>query len=181
MQMAPAIRRLALTLHVVCSMGWIGAAGAYLVLAAAAGTSQQVLTVRAAWIGMQLTGWYVIVPLGCLAFLTGLVMSLGTSWGLLRHYWVLIAFLLTTLALAVLLLHMPTVTRAADLARSADDAAAATLGGDAVHPALGVGVLVVVAALNIHKPRGLTSFGQRRQADKRAPTQSQKQSQERRA
>ena len=178
MQMAPAIRRVALTVHVVCSVGWIGAAAAYLALAAAAGTSQQVLTVRATWIGMQLIGWYVIVPLGCLAFLTGLVMSLGTLWGLLRHYWVLIALLLTALALAVLLLHMPTVTRAADLARSADDAAAATLRGDLVHPALGIVVLVVVAALNIRKPRGLTRFGQRRQPARRAPLPTQEQGQE---
>jgi hypothetical protein len=146
MQMAPATRRVALTVHVVCSVGWIGAAAAYLVLAVAGATSREVLTVRAAWIGMQLTGWYAIVPLGCLAFLTGLVMSLCTPWGLLRHYWVLIAFLLTALALAVLLLHMPTVTRAADVARSTD---AATLGGDVVHPALGLVVLVVVATLNI--------------------------------
>jgi hypothetical protein len=173
MQMAPAIRRVALTLHVVCSVGWIGAAAAYLALAVAAGTSQEVLTVRAAWIVMQLTGWYVLVPLGCLAFLTGLLMSLGTPWGLLRHYWVLIALLLTTLTLAVLLLHMPTVTRAADLARSAGDAAAVTLGGDVVHPALGLVALVV--ALNIHKPRGLTRFGQRRQPDARARLPRQQQ------
>jgi hypothetical protein len=44
------------------------------------------------------------------------------------------------------------VTRAADLVRSADEAAAATLGGDVVHPVLGIVVLVVVAALNIHEP-----------------------------
>lgn len=166
MQMAPATRRVALTVHVVCSVGWIGAAAAYLMLAIAAEISQEVLTVRAAWIGMQLTGWYVIVPLSCFAFLTGLIMSLGTPWGLLRHYWVLIAFLLTVAALAVLLLHMPTVTRAADVARSADDAAAVALGGDVVHPALGIVVLVVVAALNIQKPRGLTRFGQRPQSDR---------------
>ena len=57
MQMASALRRLALTVHVVCSVGWIGAAAAYLALAVAAGTSQHVFTVRAAWIGMQLTCW----------------------------------------------------------------------------------------------------------------------------
>ena len=162
MQMAPATRRVALTVHVVCSVGWIGAAAAYLVLAVAGATSREVLTVRAAWIGMQLTGWYAIVPLGCLAFLTGLVMSLCTPWGLLRHYWVLIAFLLTALALAVLLLHMPTVTRAADVARSTDAATAVTLGGDVVHPALGLVVPVVVATLNIQKPRDLTALGNAR-------------------
>jgi len=70
------------------------------------------------------------------------------------------------------------VTRAADLARSADEAAAATLGGDVVHPALGIVVLVVVAALNIHEPSGLTGFGQRRQPARRAPLLTQEQGQE---
>jgi hypothetical protein len=40
---------------------------------------------------MELTGWFVIVPLALAALLTGLVMSLITPWGLFRHYWVLIA------------------------------------------------------------------------------------------
>ena len=87
---------------------------------------------------MELIGWAVIVPLGCLAFLTGLLMSLGTSWGLVRHYWVLIALVLTTLALGVLLLHMPTVTQTAELARTLTEAEAVTLGGDIVHPAVGI-------------------------------------------
>ena len=51
-------------------------------------------------------------------------MSLGTPWGLLKHYWVVIALVLTTLSLAVLLLHMPRVSTVAGLARTADDAAA---------------------------------------------------------
>jgi hypothetical protein len=58
---------------------------------------------------MELTGWYVIVPLAVAALLTGLVMALGTPWGLFRHYWVLISLVLTILATVVLLLHMPTV------------------------------------------------------------------------
>lgn len=103
--------------------------------------------------------------LGCLAFLTGLLMSLGTSWGLVRHYWVLIAFVLTTLALAVLLLHMPTVSQTAEVARTMTETKAVTLGGDIVHPAVGIGVLVVVAVLNIYKPRGQTGLGQHKPPD----------------
>ena len=83
---------------------------------------------------MELSGWFVIVPLACLAFLTGLVLSLGTPWGLFKHYWVVIAFVLTTLSLAVLLLHMPSVSTLAGLARTAEDAAASRLGGDVLHP-----------------------------------------------
>ena len=160
MQMAPRIRKAALALHICSSVGWIGAAFAYLGLAVAAQVSQQASTVYSAWMGMELIGWVIIVPLGCLAFLTGLLMSLGTSWGLVRHYWVLIALVLTTLALGVLLLHMPTVTQTAELARTLTEAEAVTLGGDIVHPAVGIGILVVVTVLNIFKPRGQTGLTQ---------------------
>ena len=158
MQMAPRVRKAALALHICSSVGWIGAAFAYLALAVAAQVSQQTSTVYSAWMGMELIGWAVIVPLGCLAFLTGLLMSLGTSWGLVRHYWVLIALVLTALALGVLLLHMPTVTQTAELARTMTEAEAVTLGGDIVHPAVGIAILIVVTVLNIFKPRGRTGL-----------------------
>jgi hypothetical protein len=157
----PALRRLTLAVHIICSVGWIGAATAYLALGLAAQLSQGGQLVRAAWIAMELTGWYVIVPLGCLSLGTGLVMALGTPWGLIRHYWVLIAFGLTSLALTVLILHMPSVTATAELAERVDDAAAARLGGDVLHPGVGLLVLIFVAVLNIYKPRGLTGYGQR--------------------
>jgi len=165
MQMAPRIRKAALALHICSSVGWIGAAFAYLALAVAAQVSEQASTVYSAWRGMELIGWAVIVPLGCLAFLTGLLMSLGTSWGLVRHYWVLIALILTTLALGVLLLHMPTVTQTTALAQTLTDAEVATLGGDIAHSAVGIGVLVVVAVLNIYKPRGQKGLGQHQRPD----------------
>jgi hypothetical protein len=164
MVMAAGLRRAALAVHVITSVGWIGAVGAYLVLGVAARVSDQAPTVRAAWLAMELIGWLVIVPLGCLAFLTGLVMSLGTRWGLIRHYWVLIALVLTSLALTVLILHMPSVSATAATARTGDDRAVLQFGGDIAHPALGLIVLVVVAVLNLYKPRGLTGYGQRQRA-----------------
>lgn len=163
--MRPGLRRAALTVHVLCSVGWIGAAAAYLALGIAAQTSDRAATVRAAWTAMDLTGWYVIVPLGVAALLTGLVMSVGTRWGLIRHYWVLIALILTSLSLAVLVLHMPSVTATALQAATAEDVSAIQLEGDILHPAGGIAILLVVAVLNIYKPRGLTRHGQRRAED----------------
>ena len=164
MPMPPALRRAVLAVHIICSVGWLGAAAAYLALGVAAEVSRQPQIVRAAWIGMELSGWFVIVPLACLAYVTGLVLSLGTPWGLFKHYWVVIALVLTTLSLAVLLLHMPSVSTLAGLARTADNAAVSRLGGDVLHPALGLVVLIVITVLNVHKPRGLTPHGQHKQA-----------------
>ena len=164
MALPPALRRAMLAAHIICSVGWIGAAAVYLALGVAAEVNMQPQIVRAAWISMELSGWLVIVPLGCLALLTGLGLSLGTPWGLFKHYWVIIAVVLTTLSLAVLLLHMPSVSTLARLARTADDAAVSRLGGDVLHPALGLLVLIVITVLNVHKPRGLTPYGQHKRA-----------------
>ena len=76
----------------------------------------------------------------------------------------LFALVLTTVALVVLILHMPSVTAAARTARTADDTAVVHVGGDTLDPALGLLVLVLVAVLNLYKPRGTTRYGQRRRA-----------------
>src|SRR5919197_2040090 len=104
MTMTPGLRKFVFAVHLTFSLGWIGAVVAYLALGVSAVTSRDAQTVRAAWIAMELTGWSVIVPMAVAALLTGLVMSLGTPWGLFRHYWVLISLVLTILATAVLLL-----------------------------------------------------------------------------
>jgi hypothetical protein len=172
--MPPGVRKLALTVHLTCSVGWIGAVVAYLALGAAAVTSPDVQTVRAAWIAMELTGWWAIVPLAAAALVTGLVMSLGTPWGLVRHYWVLISLALTVLCTVVLLLHMPTVSataamlRGMDMGQGADGAGHGGMGGDLFHPGAGLVVLLAITGLNVYKPRGLTPYGWRKQQEERA-------------
>ncbi|WP_433786845.1 DUF2269 domain-containing protein [Actinomycetospora sp. CA-101289] len=150
-----------LTVHLVVSVGWIGAVLAYLALGVAATTTGNGEVVRAAWVGMALTGWFVIVPLAVAAFVTGVVMSLGTPWGLLRHYWVIFALVLTGVSVLVLVLHMPTVSAQAELAQRLGDAEVSHLGGDLLHPSVGLLVLLVITVLNVFKPRGTTSLGQR--------------------
>ncbi len=171
MTMPPGLRKFVLTVHLTCSVGWIGAVVAYLALGVAAVTGQEAQTVRAAWIAMEVTGWYVIVPLALAALLTGLVIALGTPWGLFRHYWVLITFVLTILSTVVLLLHMPSVSSLADVAREADGAELAGLGGDLLHPGVGLLVLLLITGLNVYKPRGLTPYGWRKQHEQRAVSQ----------
>jgi hypothetical protein len=76
-------------------------------------------------------------------------MALGTKWGLFRHYWVLFSFLLNIFATVILLLHMPDVSALADVAQAAGDATLEGLGGDLIHPALGLVVLLVIQVLNV--------------------------------
>jgi hypothetical protein len=176
MTMSPGLRKFALAAHLAFSVGWIGTVVAYLALSVAAVTSQDAQTVRAAWIAMELTGWYVIVPLALASLLTGLVMALGTKWGLFRHYWVLFSFVLTVFATVVLLFHMPDVSVMANVAREAEGAGldgldthlSARLGeGDLLHPGLGLVVLLVIQVLNVYKPSGMTRYGWRKQQEQR--------------
>jgi hypothetical protein len=165
MTMPPGLRKFALAVHLTFSVGWIGSVVAYLALGVAAVTSQDAQTVRAAWIAMELTGWYVIVPLALASLLTGLVMALGTNWGLFRHYWVLFSLVLTIFAVVVLLLHMPDVSVMADVAQEAEGTSLDGLGGDLLHPGLGLVVLLVILMLNMYKPRGVTPYGWRKQQE----------------
>ena len=140
---------------------------AYLVLGVVAVAGRDTPTVSAAWLAMALIGWYAIVPLALAALLSGILISLGTPWGLFRHYWVAISLALTVFATVVLLLHMPSVSAAAALARAGEVGLLAALTGDLPHPSIGLLVLLAVAALNVYKPRGVTPFGWRRQRAER--------------
>lgn len=160
--MTPNLRKFALAVHVAVSVGWIGAAAVYLVIAAAAMSSSEPQSWRLGWTVLELTGWYVLVPMAALALITGLVMALGTTWGLARHYWVLLSFFLTTIAAAILVKHMFDVSAIARVASAVDaDVTGLRLAfrGELLHAGMGLLLLIGIEALNVYKPRGLTPFG----------------------
>lgn len=158
----PLARRLLLALHLLCSVGWIGGVLAYLVLAFAVPLADDPAVTRAAWIGMELVGWYALAPLAVLSLVTGILLALGTRWGLFRHYWVVISLVGTTVLAVVLLLHLPSVSRGADRARAASTEGLAELGSDIPHALVGGVLLVGILVLNMLKPAGLTRYGWRR-------------------
>ena len=172
MTVTAGLRRLTLTVHLACSVGWIGAVFAYLALSIAAAWTQDDQVVLAAWIGMELTGWFVILPLAVGTLLTGVIISFAGSWGLFRHYWVLISLGLTILSTLVLLFHLPTVSSQAEMARASEAADLSGMGGDLLHPTVGLVVLFAIMALNIYKPRGMTAYGWRKQHEERELTTS---------
>jgi len=161
-------RKLVLTIHPTFSLGWVGTVVAYVALGLDTVAAQDPQTVRAGWIAMELLGWYVIVPLAVAALLTGLVISLGTAWGLFRHYWVLISLTRTVLATGILILHMPSVSTTASVVRGGDSGQIAQLGGDLGHAVGGLVVLLVITVLNVYQPQGLTPYGWRKQQEARA-------------
>jgi hypothetical protein len=166
MMMTPGVRKFALTTHVTSSVGWVGSVAAFLALAVAGVISLEAQTVRAAYLAMPVTTWFVIVPFCLAALVTGLVQSWSTTWGLFRHYWVVTKLVLTVLATIILLLHTQSIDRMAVIA--AETTLSSTdfhqlrlqLVGDA---AAAIFVLFITTTLSIYKPWGLTPYGLRKQ------------------
>src|SRR5258708_912117 len=174
MIMTTGVRKFALTAHVTSSVGLLGSIAAFLALAIAGLTSQDIKMVRAAYLAMELIARFVIVPLAFASLLTGLIQSLGTPWGLFRHYWVVVKLLLTVFATVVLLVKMELIGYAARLAAettlSRADLRAAGI-QLVVHAAGGLLVLLVPAVLSVYKPPGMTPYGWRKQYEPEALSQ----------
>jgi|SRR5215211_1578148 len=172
MAMTPRVRKLALTAHVTSSVGWLGAVAGVLALAVAGLTSQDSQKVRAVYLAMELMGWFVLIPLALASLLTGLVQSLGTAWGLFRHYWVLFKLLMNVGATVVLLMYMQTLGYLADVAAqttlSSDGLGVLRTPSVVLHSVLALLLLLVATVLAIYKPRGMTPYGARKQHEQRA-------------
>lgn len=163
--MTPRVSKVALMAHVTSSVGWMGAVATFLALAIAGVTSTNDQIVRTAYLAMELIGWCVIVPFSIASLLTGLVQSLGTSWGLFRHYWIVAKLLITVFASVLLLVHIQVASRMASVVAGTTIGAGDFHGmriqlvGDAVAAII---VLLVATALSVFKPQGMTPFGRNR-------------------
>jgi hypothetical protein len=167
--MTAGVRKFALTAHVTFSVGWLGAVVGFLALAVASLTSQDAQMVRAAYLAMEVTARFVIVPLSLASLLTGLVQSLGTTWGLFRHYWVLFKLLINLFATIVLLMYMRTLSYFSGVAADTTLSSADLLGLRSLSPLLHAGaallLLLVATTLAVYKPRGMTPYGRRKQRE----------------
>lgn len=81
MTAALGLRKFALTLHIVASVGWIGIVAGFLALAIAGLVSSDASLVLASYLAMDFSYRTVVIPLGLASLVTGLVCSIVTDWG----------------------------------------------------------------------------------------------------
>jgi hypothetical protein len=164
--LTPRWRKATLTAHITASVGWLGGIACSLALGIVGLTSPDPPTVRAAYLALEATGWWVLVPFSVGSLATGLVQSLGTDWGLVRHYWVLAKLVINVFATAVLLLYTETLGHLAGLAtdRSLTDARLLDMRtpSPAIHATAALLLLLLAVILSVFKPRGMTRYGLRR-------------------
>jgi hypothetical protein len=152
-RLSPFERKAALTAHVIASVGWLGADVVLLALGVAGLATADVPTRDAVYRTAWLLGPYVLLPFGLLALLSGVLLGLGTKWGLLRHRWV-VAKLVGTLGavVAVTFALLPTL-------HSAYAGVAAGRGpGDAAYslvaaPSVALALYTAMTVLSYWKPR----------------------------
>ncbi|HEU4747142.1 MAG TPA: hypothetical protein VFS56_01480 [Gemmatimonadaceae bacterium] len=166
MIMPPGVRKLALTLHVTASVGWLGAVAAFLALAIVGQTSRDAETVRGAYLVMEPAARLILLPLAYASLITGLLQSLGTSWGLFRHYWVLFKLLINVVATVILTSYMATFSHMAGVAADSNvDLSEVRNASPVLHATLALFALLVATVLAIYKPRGVTPYGWRKQRE----------------
>jgi hypothetical protein len=172
MTMTPNLRKFALTAHVTASVGWLGAAVAFLAIAVVGLTSRNAQTVRGAYLVMEPAAWFALVPLAFASLLTGVISSLGTRWGLFRHYWVIFKLLINVFATLVLLIYMETFRLMAGVAADPGaDLGVVRNPSPVVHAALALLLLLLATVLGLYKPWGMTRYGQRKQQEQRTVSQ----------
>jgi hypothetical protein len=159
------VRKASLTLHVASSVGWFGAVLAYLALGVGAVASNDSALVAAIYVTMDWAAWVVLVPLALASLVTGVVQSLISPWGLMRHYWVVVKLVITAVATAVLLAYTQTMSTFADIAARSPltpvDVAVLRSPSVIVHTAGALVGLTLALVLAVYKPAGLTRRGQR--------------------
>lgn len=158
------LRKLGLSLHVALSVGWLGAVLAFLVLAVASFSPDPALA-RAAYLTMVAVGRGALLPLSVGALVSGVVQSIGTKWGLFRHYWVVVKLVLTLLATAALYVHQTTAI--AEAARLARDVASPLLQSGRLHElgvqlaadsSIAVLLLLGITIIAVYKPWGVVGY-----------------------
>ncbi|MGH3695728.1 MAG: hypothetical protein ACRDRX_17350 [Pseudonocardiaceae bacterium] len=153
-RLSPRSRKVWLTAHVATSVGWLGSAYTMLVLGLAAlhsGDHDFRVTVYEI---MHLFDRAVNIPLFLAALLTGLVVSLRTKWGLLRHWWVAVKLVLSLLvAFGAYLLSVPRVLSMIAATPAGTDTGSTAIEIVAISIA-SITVLTAVTAISVGKPWG---------------------------
>jgi hypothetical protein len=163
MDIAHRFRKLTLLAHIAFSIGWFGAVIPYIALTITGLVSRDAQTVRSAYLALELIGWFVLVPLSIAALFSGLIQSLGTQWGLFRHWWIVAKFVLTVFAIVILITHMRDVSRAAHVAKDILPFNP-HFRPELVHSIGGLLVLLAAMVLSVFKPWGLTPYGERQRS-----------------
>ncbi|MFD7321320.1 DUF2269 family protein [Streptomyces sp. NPDC059875] len=152
-------RRALLVVHVAVSVAWLGLSAGLLTLGITAWTTGDPSLTAASYRAMKVFADWLLAPVAVTTLVSGLVLSLGTPWGLARHRWVWIKFWITlATAAATVFALRPEIEHAA--AAGVPDASLVAA------PAVSTTAYLFMTAISVLKPWGLTRRGCRARSHK---------------
>ncbi|MFE9340707.1 DUF2269 domain-containing protein [Streptomyces sp. NPDC007063] len=158
-QLSRRARRGTLALHVCSSAGWLGMTLCLLALGLTAALTGSGPAAEASYRSMKVFADWLLAPLALATLASGVLLSVGTRWGLARYWWVWIKFWLTlaaTLA-SVLLFRARIDSTVADVA-----AGRPILPYELVIPPLvSLSAYTFMTVISVLKPWGPTKRGRR--------------------
>jgi hypothetical protein len=143
-------RRVVLYLHVLTSVGWFGVAAWVAFAFVVAGVGHDPVRAESLGRAIELAPW-LSVPLGLGSAATGVVLGLGTRYGLVRYWWVVAKI---AIAAAVVVTDALLTGRMAHLLVTTDQGPGALIGPAVPH----LVVLGVATWLSVFKPGGRTPW-----------------------
>ena len=88
MTLSPLMRRAVLTAHIIASVGLLGDVAAVLAVNVRAATTTDPGFASASYELLEMFSLVFGIPLSFAALISGLILGLGSKWGVLRHAWV---------------------------------------------------------------------------------------------
>jgi len=94
-RLSPRLRKTIVAAHVLVAVGWFGVVLAKLVLEVVALSTRNQEAARAGYLFVAALDGAAFPPAAIATVVTGVVLSVGTAWGLFRHWWIVVKLLLT--------------------------------------------------------------------------------------
>lgn len=158
-QLTPPTRRAVMVLHAICGIGWMGVDIAVFILLMTARTTTDPALVVSGFNAIRMVVPIAVPPLSLGMLATGLLLGLGTRWGLVRYWWVLVKLVLALIMVVLVFLSLvPGVNSIAVLSTTgvSADALRASLGSIPDQllypPVVSFLMLGTAAILSIFKP-----------------------------
>ncbi|MEU4419941.1 hypothetical protein AB0F81_04905 [Actinoplanes sp. NPDC024001] len=164
-------RRTTLVLHLAAAGAWIGIDVIVAVLVVTGWFSDDVAVRSLAYRALATFVVWPMLTAGLLCLATGLVLGLGSVWGLVRYWWVAVKLVLNLLLCALIVLALQPGME--DVAGYGTDLLTASPDAGRVSrlffpPAVSLSVLVLATTLGVFKPWGRIGGGRPRGPDVRA-------------
>lgn len=171
--LTPRARKWILVLHVVSAVGWLGINFADFALAVTGLTTTDPALQHAMLRALVVVGDTLLIPISLLALTTGLVLALGTQWGLLRYRWVVVKLILTSIAVLLIpFALLPELNNMNDLASAlpADELLDTSehVWGVLSAAVVSTSMYVTNVIMSVIKPGGRTQRGERLRAGQSA-------------